>query len=278
MHSQSSVNAGKRSRTAPTGVGEGRPLPIYGRIEQHIRRMIDSGEFPAGSRLPSETELGKAFQTTRATVRQALSKLVYEGLVTRYVGRGSFVATPVVGTFPIDTRHCLPFEEQVAVEGLHVSYGSPSFEIVSAPSSIVKVLSLEPDARVFKLERLRVIGGRPVCLELRYIPEALGRKVTGEMLLTRSAHAFISEIIGYRIPTIVVKVSAIIADASLAKLLDVPQGNALMVRDNRFLDNSGTTLVCGKSIFRGDIETEYVLGPDLRPGKGGAPAPPLDGR
>lgn len=242
-------------------------MPIYERIEQHIRGTIDSGQFPPGARLPSETELAKTFHTTRATVRQALSRLVYEGIVSRYVGRGSFVATPAVGTFPIDTRHCLPFEEQVAIEGQCVTYGSPAFEIVPAAAGVIKVLSLEPGARIFKLERLRMIGGQPVCLEIRHIPLVLGQKVTGEMLLARSAHAFISDIIGHRVPTIVVKVSAIIADASLANLLGVSKGNALMVRDSRFLDKHGVTLICGKSIFRGDIETEYVLGPDLRPAR-----------
>ena len=55
-----------------------------------------------------------------------------------------------------------------------------------------------------------------------------------------------------------------IADAALASRLEVPKGSALIVRDNVFLDSSGQVMICGKSIFRGDIETEYVLGPDLR--------------
>lgn len=238
--------------------------PIFERIEQFVRAGIDSGSYAPGSKLPSETDLAARFKTTRATVRQALSRLVFEGMVTRHAGRGSFVAPPVVGTFPIDSRHCLPFEDQVALEGLHVSYRSPNYELVQAPLAVAAQLSLPKDTQVFKLERLRMINDRPVCVEIRYLPVALGQAVTGEMLLTQSVHGFVSEVVGYRVPTIVVKVSAIIADATLASRLEVPKGSALIVRDNYFLDPKGQIMICGKSIFRGDIETEYVLGPDLR--------------
>lgn len=238
--------------------------PIFERIEQFVREGIASGVYAPGAQLPSETELATRFKTTRATVRQALSRLVFEGTVTRHAGRGSFVAPTTMGTFPIDSRHCLPFEDQVALEGLLVTYSAPNYELVQAPTSVLAQLSLPKGAKVFKLERLRMIHDSPVCLEVRYLPILLGQAVTGEMLLTQSVHAFVSEIVGYRVPTIVVQVSAIVADAMLASRLEVPKGSALIVRDNIFLDPKGHSMICGKSLFRGDIETEYVLGPDLR--------------
>ena len=238
--------------------------PIFERIEHFVRDGIATGSYPSGSRLPSETDLASRFKTTRATVRRAMARLVFEGMVTRHAGRGSFVAPAMVGSFPIDSRHCLPFEDQVALEGLQVRYRSPQYELMQAPAEVSRRLSLEKNAQVFKLERLRTINDRTVCLEIRYFPVALGQAVTGEMLLSLSAHAFVSNIVGYRIPTIIVKVSAMIADAALASRLEVPKGSALIVRDNVFLDSSGQVMICGKSIFRGDIETEYVLGPDLR--------------
>src|SRR3546814_11452241 len=65
--------------------------PIYYRIQESMRRRIVEGEFQPGARLPSESELARDFGTTRVTVRQALMRLVYDGLIERHYGRGTFV-------------------------------------------------------------------------------------------------------------------------------------------------------------------------------------------
>src|SRR6266550_3730532 len=91
--------------------------PLYVQIQRRIRNDIAAGAHTAGDKLPSESELASEFHTTRTTVRHALSQLVFEGLIVRHVGRGSFVAER--GTFrsPIDSRHCLSFEEQAVLAG-----------------------------------------------------------------------------------------------------------------------------------------------------------------
>src|SRR6185436_17036752 len=55
--------------------------PLYERIQEMLRTQIASGRLAAGERLPSETELAESFATTRMTVRQALAKLTFEGLI-----------------------------------------------------------------------------------------------------------------------------------------------------------------------------------------------------
>jgi len=61
---------------------------IYGAILRAIR----DGALPMGARLPTERELSRTYGAARNTVRKTMSLLVAEGLVTRQVGRGSFVA------------------------------------------------------------------------------------------------------------------------------------------------------------------------------------------
>lgn len=58
-----------------------------------IRGMIESGDFPKGSRLPSETELAEQYSVSRPTVARALSELVSAGYIVRRPGSGSFVTT-----------------------------------------------------------------------------------------------------------------------------------------------------------------------------------------
>ncbi len=58
-----------------------------------IRDMIEAGEFPAGSRLPSEIELAKQYAVSRPTIARALAELVSDGYVVRRAGSGTFVTT-----------------------------------------------------------------------------------------------------------------------------------------------------------------------------------------
>lgn len=234
--------------------------PLYVRIQERIRAAIAGGKMSVGDRIWSEAELAKEYGTTRSTVRHALDKLVFEGLIVRHVGRGSFVADRVGVRSPIDSRYSLSFEQQVAQTGRVVTYRSPVLEVTPAPAEVAGHLGVEPETLIFKLERLRIIEGRPVCLEIRYMPKEIGEKVTGEMLSTRPVHTFVGEIIGEAIPAISVSLTAEIAAPRVARLLELPENSALLVRSNTHHASDGRIVVCGRSLFAGDVSTDYVLG------------------
>jgi DNA-binding LacI/PurR family transcriptional regulator len=62
-------------------------------VSASIRHMIESGQFPRGSRLPSETGLAQYYAVSRPTVARALAELVDDGYVVRRVGAGTFVTS-----------------------------------------------------------------------------------------------------------------------------------------------------------------------------------------
>lgn len=61
-------------------------------IAANLRKAIIDGIYVFGERLPAERQLAEAFDTSRTTVREALSVLEQGGLVTRRLGSGTFVA------------------------------------------------------------------------------------------------------------------------------------------------------------------------------------------
>jgi GntR family transcriptional regulator len=65
--------------------------PAYRQVADRLRSPIDSGEWPAGHKLPSESELMEQFGVSRVTVRLAVGALRAEGLILTRQGRGSFV-------------------------------------------------------------------------------------------------------------------------------------------------------------------------------------------
>ncbi|WP_423799983.1 GntR family transcriptional regulator [Neobacillus sp. SAB-20_R2A] len=66
-----------------------RPLYIY--VYDELLLQITKGEFPVGSRLPSEPDLAKKLGVSRATLRQALALLQDDGVVRNMPGKGNFV-------------------------------------------------------------------------------------------------------------------------------------------------------------------------------------------
>ena len=70
----------------PTG-----PVPPYKQIAEIIRQRIASGEYPKGSRLPTESEMVEAWEVARTTARRAIALLRDEGLVETVPQRGTYV-------------------------------------------------------------------------------------------------------------------------------------------------------------------------------------------
>jgi DNA-binding GntR family transcriptional regulator len=63
-------------------------------IAARLRAQIGAGEYPTGSRVPSEHELAARFDVGRPTVRQATELLVREQVLERRRGSGTYVNAP----------------------------------------------------------------------------------------------------------------------------------------------------------------------------------------
>src|SRR5690242_9052151 len=72
------------------------PLPLYYQLKQVLRQQITAGHLAPHTAIPSEPELVARYRVSRATVRQALTELVHEGLLYRQHGKGTFVCEPRV--------------------------------------------------------------------------------------------------------------------------------------------------------------------------------------
>lgn len=71
-------------------------------IYNQLLNLIISGEWRAGSRLPTEMELAEKFRVSRAPVREALQRLRAIGLISAQQGRGTFVCS-ITPTDVVDT-------------------------------------------------------------------------------------------------------------------------------------------------------------------------------
>jgi DNA-binding transcriptional regulator YhcF (GntR family) len=70
--------------------------PLYARLAARLRRSIETGELPAGRKLPPERILASYLGIGRRTVARAYESLGEEGLVDRRQGAGTRVTGPLV--------------------------------------------------------------------------------------------------------------------------------------------------------------------------------------
>jgi GntR family transcriptional regulator len=67
------------------------PIPLYRQLADLILSKIRSGEYPPGSRIPSEHSLADQYRIGRPTARQATDWLVRKRILHRRRGSGTYV-------------------------------------------------------------------------------------------------------------------------------------------------------------------------------------------
>ena len=92
---------------------------LYRQVVLKILQLTGSGEYPAGSRLPSERELAERFSVSRPTIREAVIALEAQGVVTVKTGSGVYVREQQSGVLSLG-QLVSPFElveARVYIEG-----------------------------------------------------------------------------------------------------------------------------------------------------------------
>lgn len=89
---------------------------VYQQISDQLLKLINAGEFPVYSRLPSERDLAEKFKVSRPSVREALIALEVIGVVQIKMGSGVYVCKPEEGKQKgrnkneLGTKDFAPFE------------------------------------------------------------------------------------------------------------------------------------------------------------------------
>jgi GntR family transcriptional regulator len=102
------------------------------------------------------------------------------------------------------------------------------------------------------MERLRLVKGEIVGIEIRYILNEYGTEISAENLASKSAVAFMDETSAGPVDTVIVSVRADAANPEIAAKLHMAKGAPLLIREHRFLDKAGRVILCGDAIYRGD--------------------------
>ncbi|GIM45123.1 putative HTH-type transcriptional regulator YdfD [Collibacillus ludicampi] len=65
------------------------PIPLYVQIKKYIKNKIETGEWPVGSKIPTQRTLAKVWKVNRSTIVTAMEELIAEGLLEGKSGSGT---------------------------------------------------------------------------------------------------------------------------------------------------------------------------------------------
>lgn len=138
-------------------------LPQYVKIKQYLRQIIASSQ--PHTQLPSELELAKLFDVSRGTAKQAIMDLVYEGLLYRKQGKGTFVSERIPRIYDD-----LPsFTKDIKRAG-HISTSKLLSFTQAAPAPRAKIFfSLNDHEHVIRYKRLVYDNYKPVALVISFL-------------------------------------------------------------------------------------------------------------
>lgn len=144
------------------------PLPLYYQLKEVLKQQIRAGHLAPHTAIPSEPELVAQYHVSRATVRQALTELVHEGLLYRQHGRGTFVCEPRVQQQTIS--ELTSFTEELRRRGKTPGGTLIVSELVRGSQFVREQLRLTDEEQVVRLERVRTADGTPIAFEIDYLP------------------------------------------------------------------------------------------------------------
>ncbi|MFB8093875.1 PLP-dependent aminotransferase family protein [Bacillus velezensis] len=134
-------------------------LPKYIQIIQFIKEKIGNGEWPIGSKIPSQRTLAKHFEVNRSTVITALEELTADGLIEGRMGKGTVVTN---NTWTLLAKNSAPDWDQYVTSGIQ----QPSQKIVQeinkseSNSDLIQLSKGEFSHEIFPLAAMKKMMGK----------------------------------------------------------------------------------------------------------------------
>ena len=155
-----------------TSLSTFRPLQRYEQVAERLAADIRSGSLAPGERLPSERDLARTFEVSRASVREAIASLQVQGVVETRKGAGTFVAArPPAAEAPHDASPSAVLEARLQLEPAVARLAAARGQRDSAAENLLVAMEAEPvdiatwnsSDRLFH-RQLAAMTGNPVLL------------------------------------------------------------------------------------------------------------------
>ena len=236
------------------------PIPLHVQAEALLREIIEDPDYQNGKILPNEMELSRHLAISRTTLRQAINKLVFEGLLIRKKRTGTKVAQSTVSS---KSNNWLSFSQEMKLRGITIKNFEFHVTWVTPDESVANFFEIKKDRKVLKMERVRGKPNEPFVYFISYFHPRIG--LTGDEDFKRPLYELLEN--DYSVVATLSKegISAHAAEAYIADKLRIPEGSPVLFRKGLF-STRGTDLLNTISVITNQIAlfTLWKAGDDFR--------------
>lgn len=209
--------------------------------------MIAQPTYQSGKLLPNEVDLAKRLAISRATLRQAINKLVYEELLVRKKGVGTKVASK---KFSSKSKNWLSFSQEMKARGITIRNFELHVSWVIPDETVSLFFDIQPDKKVLKLERLRGRPEEPFVYFVSYFHPRVG--LTGDEDFKRPLYDILEKDYGIIADLSKEEISAKAADKFFATKFDIEVGEPLLFRKRFVYDQADRPLEYNLGYYKAD--------------------------
>lgn len=231
----------------------GSSVPLHVQAEEFIRELIRQDEYRKGKLLPNEVELSRKLSVSRNTLRQAIGKLVTEGLLVRKKGYGTTVASQNVMS---NARNWKSFTQEMSSQGIKVQNFELHISHKPAPEEALVFFNIKAPANLLCLERLRGKPGLPFVYFISYFNSSVPMTVEDDMSLP--LYDILEKKYGIFVKTSKEQVFARGANAVMAEKLGISEGDPILVRKRFVLDRNDVPIEYNIGYYRADSFTYTI--------------------
>ncbi|MBV8915433.1 MAG: GntR family transcriptional regulator [Acetobacteraceae bacterium] len=219
----------------------------YIQLATLFRRRIDSGQWAAGTQIPTVDDLSAQYGVARATIRQALGLLEAEGLITRHRAKGTFVSERVRQHLWLDMttdwRGLMNARDGALIEVLE------NEEVHHLPHRLHELGT--PAERYRRLRRRHSRDGQVFLIADVFVEAEFYQLIPKEAFTSTTAMRLTTFLPKVRHAQQTITIGT--ADLETAALLDVPLNAPLCLVDRLVTDHRDRLVLLSKGIYRGDL-------------------------
>lgn len=207
------------------------PQKLYLQLYEILRGKIDEGEWAVDSQIPTEEDLCKTYEVSKATVRLAVSELVRQGYLRRQQGKGTFVCKRVI---PEGLSMFTSFKELMLEAGVSFSTKVLAQTVIMPIDDLDIKLDIAEDKHIIYIKRLRLIDNEPILLQETYMPYHICPFPLSEDLENNSLLEILENKCGVKITSVHDYIGIAYLNEEEGNLLGLPEGSAALLLEQLF--------------------------------------------